>query len=54
MPADRATALRCLIALVALCAASLALLSAASRDNSRVVVVIRATPTPAYASIEAT
>lgn len=51
MPADRAALVRCLIALVAFCGASIALFAAASRDSGRTVVVIRATSTPALASI---
>jgi hypothetical protein len=51
MPADRAAFLRCLIALVALSVGSVALISAASRDSRHIVVMVRATPTPALASI---
>ncbi len=51
MPADRATFIRGLVALVALSAGSVALISAASRDSRHVVVIVRATPTPALASI---
>ena len=50
MPADRAAFLRCLIAIVALSAGSIALISAAYRDHRHVVVIVRATPTPAFAS----
>jgi hypothetical protein len=51
MPADRAALIRCLVALAALSSGSIALLSAASRDNRHAVVIVRATPTPALASI---
>lgn len=50
MPVDRAAILRCLIALAALSAGSLALFSATSHDQRRVVIV-RAPSTPALASV---
>lgn len=51
MPVDRAAALRCLIALVAFSATSIALFAAATRDQRNIVAVVRATPTPALASV---
>jgi hypothetical protein len=51
MPADRAAFVRFLIATVALCGFSIALISAASRDNRHAVIVVRATTTPALAKV---
>jgi hypothetical protein len=52
MPADRAAVYRCLVATLALCAVSYALFAAAARDHRHVVIMVRATPTLALASIE--
>jgi hypothetical protein len=50
MPSDRAAAIRCLIALAVLCAASIALFEAATHDLRHAVATVRATPTPAFAA----
>jgi hypothetical protein len=52
MPADRAALIRCLIAIAALSSCSIALFAAASRDQRHIAAVVRATPTPALASVQ--
>jgi hypothetical protein len=52
MPADRAAAIRCLIAVAALFGGFVMALIGASHDLRQAVVIVRATSTPALASIE--
>lgn len=57
MPADRAAAIRCLVAFAVLCGGFLLALDGASHDLRHGVVIVRATPhlpAPALASIEVT
>lgn len=55
MPADRAAAIRCLVAFTAMLAGFLFAISTASHDLRQTVAIVRAAPpsqTPALASIE--